>query len=57
MINILLLLIIIIIIMLWTQGIHTDREVTANRTHKTIKKREKPCTLIDVAIPANRSAT
>jgi hypothetical protein len=36
---------------LWNQAVHTDREVTANRTDIIIKKREKTCTLIDVAIP------
>jgi len=36
---------------LWNQAVHTDREVTANRTDITIKnKKEKTCTLIDVAI-------
>jgi len=34
-----------------------DREVTANRTDIIIKnKKEKTCTLIDVAIPADRNA-
>jgi len=34
---------------------YTDREVTANRPDIIIKnKREKTCTLIDVAIPADR---
>jgi hypothetical protein len=41
---------------LWNQAVHTDREVTANRTHILIKnKKEKTCTLIDVAIPADRN--
>ena len=41
--------------MLWNQAIHTDREVTANRPDIIIKNRkEKTCTLIDVAIPADR---
>jgi len=36
--------------------IHTDREVTANRPDIIIKnKKEKTCTLIDVAIPAYRN--
>jgi hypothetical protein len=41
---------------LWNQALHTDREVTANRPDITIKnKKEKTCTLIDVAIPADRN--
>jgi len=41
---------------LWNQALHTDREVTANRTDIIIKnKKEKTCTLIDVAIPADRN--
>jgi hypothetical protein len=40
---------------LWNQAVHTDREVTANRPDIIIKnKKEKTCTLIDVAIPADR---
>jgi len=36
--------------------VNTDREVTANRPDITIKnKKEKTCTLIDVAIPADRN--
>jgi hypothetical protein len=36
--------------------IHTDREVTANRPDIIIKnKKEKTCTLIDMAIPADRN--
>ena len=39
---------------LWNQAVHTDREVTANRPDIIIKnKKEKTCTLIDVAIPAD----
>jgi hypothetical protein len=35
---------------------HTDREFTANRPDIIIKnKKEKTCTLIDVAIPADRN--
>ena len=35
---------------------HTDREVAANRPDIIIKnKTEKTCTLIDVAIPADRN--
>ena len=41
---------------LWNQAVHTDREVTANRPHIIIKnKKEKTCTLIDVANPADRN--
>jgi len=39
---------------LWNQAVHIDREVTANRPDIKIKnKKEKICTLIDVAIPAD----
>jgi hypothetical protein len=38
------------------QAVHTDREVTANRPDIITKnKKEKTCTLIDVAIPADRN--
>ena len=38
------------------QAVHTEREVTANRPDIIIKnKKEKTCTLIDVAIPADRN--
>jgi hypothetical protein len=41
---------------LWNQAVHTDREVTTNRPGMIIKnKKEKICTLIDVAIPADRN--
>ena len=41
---------------LWNQAVHTDREVTANRPDTIIKnKKEKTCTLIDVAILADRN--
>jgi len=41
---------------LWNQAVHTDRDVTANRPDIIIKnKTEKTCTLIDVAIPADRN--
>ena len=41
---------------LWNQAVHTDREVTANRPDIIIKnKKEKTCTLTDVAIPADRN--
>jgi len=37
-------------------AVHTDREVTANRPDIIIKnKKEKTCTLIGVAIPADRN--
>ena len=38
--------------MLWNQAVHTGREVTANRPDIIIKKK---CTLIDVAISAERN--
>ena len=42
--------------MLWNQAVHTDREVTTNRADIIIQnKKEKTCTLIDVAIPADRN--
>jgi hypothetical protein len=42
---------------LWNQAVHTDREVTANRPDIIIKnKKEKTCTMMDVAIPADRNA-
>jgi len=41
---------------LWNQAVHTDREVTVNRPDIIIKnKKVKTCTLIDVAIPADRN--
>jgi len=41
---------------LWNQSVHTNREVTANRPDIIIKnKNEKTCTLLDVAIPADRN--
>jgi hypothetical protein len=41
---------------LWNQAVHTDREVTANRTDIIIKnEKEKTCTLIDVTVPADRN--
>ena len=41
---------------LCNQAVHTDREVTANRPDIIIKnKKDKTCTLIDVAIPADRN--
>ena len=44
------------VIVLWNQGVHTEREFRANRPYVIIKnKTEKTCTLIDVAIPADRN--
>ena len=41
---------------LWNQAVHTDREVRTNRSDIIIKnKKEKTCTLIDLAIPADRN--
>jgi len=41
---------------LWNEAVHTEREVTANRPDIIIKnKKEKTCTLIDVAISADRN--
>jgi hypothetical protein len=41
---------------LWNQAVHTDREVTANRPDIINKNnKEETCTLIDVAIPADRN--
>ena len=41
---------------LWNQGVHTDREVTANWPDIIIKnKQEMAYILIDVAIPVNRN--
>ena len=41
---------------LCNQAVHTDREVTAHRPDMISKsKKEKTCTLIDVAIPADRN--
>ena len=41
---------------LWNQAVHTDRDVTANRPDIIIKnKKDTTCTLIDVAIPADRN--
>ena len=42
--------------MLWNQAVHTDREVAIKRPDIIIKnKKETTCTLIDVAIPADRN--
>jgi len=42
-------------VIVWNQAVHTDREDTANRPDIIIKnKKEETCTLIDVAIPADR---
>ena len=44
------------ITVLWNQAAHTDREVTANRPDIIIiNAKAKTCTLIDVAIPADRN--
>jgi hypothetical protein len=41
---------------LWNQSVHPDREVTANRPDIIIQnKKEKTCTLIDIAIPAEKN--
>ena len=41
---------------LWNQAVHREREVTANRPDIIIKNnKEKTCTLIDVAIYADRN--
>jgi hypothetical protein len=41
---------------LWNQGIHTDREVLANRPDIIIKNmKDKICLLLDVAIPSDRN--
>ena len=41
---------------LWNQAVNTDREVTANKPDIIIKnKKEKICTLIEVAITADRN--
>jgi len=41
---------------LWKEAVDTEREFTANRPDIIIKnKKEKTCTLIDVAIPADRN--
>jgi len=43
-------------LVLWNQAVHTDREITANMPDIIIKnKKEKTCTLIDVAIPTDRN--
>ena len=39
---------------LWNQEVHTDRKVTENWPDIIFKK-EETCTLIDVAIPADRN--
>jgi hypothetical protein len=42
---------------LWNQGVHTDREITANGPDIIKNKTDKTCILIDVAIPADRNVT
>jgi hypothetical protein len=47
------------ITVLWNQGIRlqADREILTNRPDIIVKnKKEKPCLLIDVAIPSNKNA-
>jgi hypothetical protein len=42
--------------LLWNQGVHSDREVMANRSDIILKNKEKKmCLLIDVVIPADRN--
>jgi len=56
MMIIIIIIIIINVTLLWNQEVHTDREITANRPDIIIKnKKEKTCTLIDMAIPADRN--
>ena len=51
-----IIIIITIIIIMLNKARHTHREVTANRPDIIIKnKKEKTCTPIDVAIPADRN--
>jgi len=41
---------------LWSHAVQTERQVTENRPDIIIKNiKEKICTLIDVAIPADRN--
>jgi hypothetical protein len=41
---------------LWNQSVHTDTQVTVNRSHIIIKnKNEKTCTLKEEATPADRN--
>jgi len=41
---------------LWNQAVHTERDDRANRPDiKLRNKEQKTCTLIDVAIPADRN--
>jgi hypothetical protein len=41
---------------LWNQAVHTDTEVTENRSDIIIKhKKGKTCILIEVAIPTDRN--
>jgi hypothetical protein len=43
---------------LWNQGVHRDRGVTANRPDIIIKnKKVKTCMLVNVAIPTDRNVT
>ena len=40
---------------LWNQAVHTDREVTPNRTNIIIKNKKKNTHTDNVAIPAHRN--
>jgi hypothetical protein len=51
-----MMIIIINITVLWNQGAQTNREVLENRPDIIIKsKKDKICSLIDVAIPLDRN--
>ena len=53
--EILTIIIIIIIIIKWNQAVHTHRDDKVNRPYIILKNnKEKTCTLIDVAIPADK---
>jgi len=56
MMMMMMMIIIINVTVSWNEAVHADREVTANRSDIIIKnKKEKTCTLIDVAIPVDRN--
>ena len=43
---------------LWNQGVHSDRQITANRPDIIIKsKKEKTCILLDVVESVDRNVT
>jgi hypothetical protein len=44
-----------IIIVLWNQGVQTDREDLTNRPDIAVKKKDRTCLLIDIAIPSDRN--